>query len=336
MKVEEAGELELIKKIACKFRRHYPPVILGAGDDDCAVLECNGCLTGKCLVMTTDGMRASTHFPKGMTPFQMGWSVVAANLSDVAAMGARPLAFTVAMGIPPDAEVSLVEEIAEGIERCASQFDVFVVGGDVGRSDELTLVGTCVGFVERRKLIKRSGANVGDAVCVTGHLGNAALGLELLRGNVKPRLSRSAEEVAKKALLKPMPRVKEGIALAETGVVTSMMDVSDGLAKSLHELSMSSGVGFEIYPEKIPVPKELRNALGEKALELALYYGGDYELLFTARRDGLDVLKKVEKETGTKISVIGEVKRLDEGIYMKDDKREKIELKGYLHFGATP
>ncbi|MHC1579358.1 MAG: thiamine-phosphate kinase, partial [Candidatus Alkanophagales archaeon] len=126
----------------------------------------------------------------------------------------------------------------------------------------------------------------------------------------------------------------EGVALAETGVVTSMMDVSDGLAKSLHELSMSSGVGFEIHPERIPVPKELREALGERALELALYHGGDYELLFTVRRDGLDALKRVERETGTRISVIGEVKRLDEGIYMRDGRREKIELRGYLHFGA--
>ena len=335
MKVEEVGELELIKKIARKFRRRYPPVVLGAGDDDCAVLEC-GELLRKYLVVTTDGMRASTHFPEGMTPFQMGWSVVAANLSDIAAMGARPFAFTVAMGIPPNTESSFVEEIAGGMESCAERFDVFVVGGDVVRSDELTLVGTCLGVVDKRKLVKRSGASVDDLVCVTGNLGNAALGLELLKGIVMSSLPQSVEKVAKKALLEPVPRVKEGIALAETGVVTSMMDVSDGLAKSLHELSRSSSVGFEIHAERIPVLKELREVLGEKALELALYCGGDYELLFTVRRDGMDALKEVGKAIGTKISVIGKVKRLNEGIYIRNGRREEIKLRGYLHFGATP
>ena len=337
MKLEELGERRLIERIVKKFRGAQHAVIVGAGDDDCAVIDIDSAKNGyRYLVVTTDTLQESTHFPPGISPFQMGWSTVAVNLSDIAAMGAQPFAFTIAMGIPAQTSTSFMDELAAGIEACASSYNTVVVGGDVTRSNELILTGTCLGFTDNP--IKRSGANVGDLLCVTGSLGNAALALKIIKNGLK--VPKNVEEIAKKALFQPQPRVSEGIIIANSGVVTSMIDISDGLALSVAEIAKSRNVGAELYEESLPVLSEgIRDdeslKLSKRELrELALYYGGDYELLFTLDRSALEndeLMNKLSREVN--MSIIGKTVSQKEGIYFNDGKeKEPIELKGYQHF----
>lgn len=327
MKIEQLGEIGLIERIAAKFVVSREDIAVGAGEDDCAVIEiAKTCY--KYLVVTTDTLQESTHMPKGISPFQIGWSAVAVNLSDIAAMGAHPSAFIVAMGIPPGTDTAFLDAIVEGIEDCASSYNTAVVGGDITRSKELILTGTCLGFADSP--VRRSGAKVGDLVCVTGTLGNAALGLIIIEEGLN--VPKNVEDLAKKALFQPVPRINEGIRLA--GIATSMLDISDGLALSLAALAKSSNVGFELHEEKVPVlNEEIRTALPDVNLrDLAFFYGGDYELLFTVDA------KVLEREIAgprraVNISVIGNVVSPEEGIYFKiGEEREKIDIKGYQHF----
>ncbi len=339
MKIEELGEIGLIERIVKKFHVRKQIVTVGAGEDDCAVIEVEKAKEGyKFLVVTTDTLQESTHFPTGISPFQIGWSAVAVNLSDIAAMGAHPFAFTIAMGAPAQTETSFVDDLVAGIENCASSYNTAVVGGDITRSKELILTGTCFGFADNP--VRRDGAKVGDLICVTGSLGNAALALRAIKGELKTKVPRSVEEVAKKTLFLPVPRINEGILIANSGVVTSMIDISDGLAISLAEIAKSSNVGAEIYEDNVPVLSEEIRSEGGLDLskpelgELAFYYGGDYELLFTIDARTLEneeLMKRMKREV--KMSIIGKVVPPEEGIYFKKgEEKEIIEMKGYQHF----
>ena len=329
MKIEQLGEIGLIERITKKFRVNTESIAVGAGEDDCAVIELARA-DYKYLVATTDMLQESTHLPVGISPFQIGWSAVAVNLSDIAAMGARPYAFTIAMGIPAHTEIAFVDAMVEGIADCASAYDTAVVGGDIAKSKELILTGTCFGFADEP--VRRAGAKVGDLVCVTGSVGNAALGLKITKEGLT--VPKNVEETAKKALFQPVPRIPEGITLADSGLVTAMLDISDGLALSLAELARSSKVGFEIYEAKVPVlSEEIRAAVCDVDLrELAFFYGGDYELLFTVDAGVLaDEFTKSQKKVG--ISVIGVVVPPEEGICFKTGQgKEQLKIKGYQHF----
>jgi thiamine-monophosphate kinase len=337
MKLEELGERGLIERITQKFRVDNRIVTAGAGEDDCAVLDLDRAKNGyRYLVVTTDSLQESTHFPPGITPFQMGWSAVAVNLSDIAAMGAQPFVFVIAMGVPTQTEASFMDELTAGIEACASTYHTAVVGGDITRSRELILTGTCLGFANNP--VRRSGANVGDLLCVTGSLGNAALALKVITNelNVPKRI----EEEAKKALFQPQPRINEGIIIANSGVATAMIDISDGLALSIAEIAKSSNVGAELYEDSVPVLSEvirrdesLKLSQSERR-GLARYYGGDYELLFTidSHASGNEALmQRLKKEVN--MSIIGTIVPAEEEIYFKkDEEKEKMELTGYQHF----
>jgi thiamine-monophosphate kinase len=337
VKIEELGEIGLIERITKKFRVDKQLITVGAGEDDCAVIDIDKTKGGyRYLLVTTDTLQKSTHFPPGITPFQMGWSAVAVNLSDIAAMGARPFAFTIAMGIPAQTETSFIDELTAGIEECASTYNTAVVGGDITRSNELILTGMCLGFANNP--VMRAGAKVGDLLCVTGSLGNAALAVKAIKNELK--VPKRIEEKAKKALFLPQPRIKEGIVIANSGVATAMIDISDGLALSVAKIAKSSNVGAELYEDNVPVlSKELREDKGlniskRERRGLALYYGGDYDLLFTIDSQVLEnekLMQRLRKEV--KMSIIGKVVQSEEDIYFKkDEEKEMIEMKGYQHF----
>ena len=337
MKLEELGERGLIARIVRSFQVDPALVPEGAGEDDCAVIDLASVKNGyRYLLVTTDTLQESTHFPRGMTPFQKGWSAVAVNLSDIAAMGGSPFAFLIALGIPAETEASFIDDLVAGIEACASTFQTAVVGGDITRSTELILTGTCLGLTSNP--LKRSGARVGDVVCVTGSLGNAALALKLL--NDELHVSEQLEAVAKAALFQPQPRIREGFTIAHSGVATSMIDISDGLALSIAEIAKGSSVGVELFEETIPVlSEELRydeqlKLSPQERTELALYYGGDYELLFTLDRRVLEdaaMMSKLKQEVH--MSVIGTIVPPEEGISLRTGEgKERLELRGYQHF----
>ena len=337
MNLEELGERGVIDRITRKFTVNKALIPVGAGEDDCAVIDLEKVRGGhRFLVVTTDTLLESRHLPAGITPFQMGWSAVAVNLSDIAAMGAHPFAITIALGLPGGTDLAFVDELTEGIEACAAAYETAVVGGDMTRSTELMLTGTCFGFATNP--VRRAGAKVGDLICVTGSLGNAALALKAITGEIA--LPEHAAELVKRALLQPQPRIQEGIAIAHSGVATAMMDISDGLALSLADIAQRSRVGVEVYEEAVPILSEELRAEGDLKLsalelrELAFYCGGDYELLVTIdpqAGDDAAVLRTLRN--AVKLTVIGKVVPAERGLSIRrGSESEQLEIRGYQHF----
>ncbi len=319
MKAGELNERALIARISKLLAKSGNNVIVGAGEDDCAVLDTGG---EDYLLITTDMLHRKTDFPPRMSGWQIGWMSVAVNLSDLASKGAKPIGVLMAMGIPPNTELGFIEEIARGMDDCAGRYGTQIIGGDTDSHDELTMAGTALGLVKKELLIRRSGAMEGDLVCVTGNLGTAGAALFTLDKKIS-----TGEEILK-ALFEPVPRINEGMALAESRAITSMMDISDGLALSLHDLSKASGVGFKIYEKKLPVLPGVRRLLkGEELLEAVVYTGGDFELLFTVAPDNIEMVRKA-----CPLTVIGEV--IEEGVFIeRASGLEGLKAKGYEHFG---
>ncbi len=320
MKVRELTERALIARIAKLLPKPKNNVVVGAGVDDCAVLDTGG---EDYLLITTDMLHRKTDFPSQMSGWQIGWMSVAVNLSDLASKGAKPLGVLMAMGIPPDSELGFIEEIVKGMAECAEKFGTQIIGGDTDSHDELTMAGTALGLVNKEQLIRRSGAKEGDLVCVTGHLGTAGAALFALSKEIPV----SGEIL--KALFEPVPRINEGMALAESRAVTSMMDISDGLALSLYDIGKASRVGFKIYEDRLPVLPEVTALLdGDELLQAVVYTGGDFELLFTVAPDKLGIV-----ESACPLTVIGEV--INENILIqRANGLEELKSKGYEHFGT--
>ncbi len=317
MKIKQIGERALIRRIA-GLLSGGGNIVVGAGEDDCAVLDTGG---EDYLLVTTDMLHRKTDFPPQMTGRQIGWMSVAVNLSDLASKGARPSGIVMAMGIPPDTEVEFIEEIVKGMDGCASKYGTQIIGGDTDAHDELTMVGTALGMVKKEQLIRRSGAKPGDLVCVTGHLGTAGAALIALE------TKKTVSDAIMNALFEPLPGIYEGMALAASLSVTSMMDISDGLALSLHDMSRAGGVGFSIFENRLPVLPDVKSLLkGEELLEVEVFAGGDFGLLFTVSQEKLDRAREA-----CPLTVIGEV--IEKGVFIeRAGGREELKARGYEHF----
>lgn len=265
------------------------------------------------LILTVDMLHRRADFPEGATPYAIGWRSAAVSLSDLAAMGALPLAVMVAYGAPRFGRAEL-EETVRGVWDCCRRCDADYLGGDLDRHEELTVVSAALG--EAARPVTRKGAQAGEVVGVTGALGRTAAALRLFeRGRL--------EEA--NALFRFPPRVREGLALAP--FVTAMMDVSDGLARSLHQLAEASGVGFSIVYEEIPFTEELRPVCRdeEELLEAALYTGEDFELVFALPERHL-----AQAQAVCAFRVIGEV--TSKGVVLRRAGRtHPLEDRGYEH-----
>ncbi|MDD3021934.1 MAG: thiamine-phosphate kinase [Alphaproteobacteria bacterium] len=285
--------------------------------DDCAILD----LGDKYLVWTTDMLHRETDFPQVATPWQMGWMTSAVNLSDLAAMGAKPFGMLVAAGIPPDSEVDFVVDMFSGMRDCTRKYGTQFLGGDVDSHHELTLSATALGWVEKDLILRRRGAQLGDLLCTTGYLGSAGAGLKrVLEGD-------DCKSPLVRKLLEPEPCLNEGNALAKTKSITSMMDNSDGLALSLFDLSRASGVGFLVQEDKIPIDPLVRELADSRDdwMELAFHSGGDFGLIFTLKPDMLDLAKNA-----CQFEVIGRV--ISNGIWAESmGAKRPIEPRGYEH-----
>ncbi|MDD1660491.1 MAG: thiamine-phosphate kinase [Methanomicrobiales archaeon] len=264
--------------------------------DDCAVLPCGDLL----LVVTTDMVHEATDFPAGMTEWQKGWMAAAVTVSDIAAMGASPVALLIAVGLDrPDR----FRPLMEGAAACGRRYGAAIVGGDIDRHRELTVVTTGLGTVDPGRIVRRRGSRPGDLVGITGVPGRAQAALE-------------GYPPFRKHLLEPQPRVEEGIALGKAGA-TAMMDMSDGLALSLHDLQAVNDCGFAITSELLPLPRGVPEA---QARSFALFGGGDYELLFTIPEARLPV-------PGVDARIIGRVVR-ERGVLLDG---EPLPARGYAH-----
>jgi thiamine-monophosphate kinase len=287
-------EFNLIDRIARATARRAG-VTLGIGDD-AAVLDGD-----PPVVVTQDLLVQDVHFRLRATSFRdLGHKALAVNLSDLAAMGARPVAALVGLGLPDDPAITAdsVLELYAGMEDLAAAHEMTIAGGDVTRAPVLTLAVVAIGHaVAGVAPVRRSGAAVGDVLCVTGALGAAAAGLLLVED---PSLAASVKqaESLREALRRPMPRVAAGQALAAGGA-TAMLDCSDGLALDASRIAVASGVCIELQLERVPVAPGVASVaatVGRAADELAATGGEDYELIVTlppgtvdARRTSLDV-----------------------------------------------
>jgi thiamine-monophosphate kinase len=264
-------EFELIRRYFARDAQ-ASDVIVGIGDDG-AVLEL---APGIQQVQVIDTMVEGVHFPSDMAAADVGYRVVAVNLSDIAAMGAKPRWMTLALTLA-DQDESWVDQFAAGLFDAAREYDVELVGGDTTSGKVIVATVHMTGVVEEGAALLRSGANVGDTVFVTGTVGDAAAGLALLRDGER-------EEYLQRRFLRPRARVAKGRELI--GQASAAIDLSDGLVGDLRKLLDASGVGADIDIECIPTSETLRQRFtAEEALEFALTGGDDYELLFTGPAD---------------------------------------------------
>jgi thiamine-monophosphate kinase len=284
-------------------------VSLGIGDD--AALVRPG--RGREIVLTCDWFLEGTHFLRDKHPADsVGWKCLARAVSDVAAMGGVPRCFLLSLALPKDlAAGAWLGEFLGGLRRGASRFGCELAGGDTTERCEVLIHVTVIGEVLRGRAVRRAGARVGDVIYVSGQLGEAELGLRLLRSGKRLNDARLRKH------LYPEPPVELGRWLSERRLATAMMDLSDGLSTDLGRLCGASGVGARVEGERLPVIHGSRDAL-----ELALHGGDDYELLFTVAKR--DVRRVPRAMGGVKITAIGEITRGREVMVVDESGRRQL------------
>lgn len=328
MELRKVGEFGLIDLIRRKVYTKDKRVVLNIGDD-AAVLKSS---PGKLLIFTTDTMMEKVHFDLRYCSFKdVGWKSMAANLSDIAAMGGTPLAGLVSLGIPKRIKVEQVLELYSGMKILSSKFSCPIVGGDIFSSPQGMVVTISVlGEIDRNLFKTRGGARVGDLIYVTGDLGEVETGLRVLR-----KSNAKKNSITKKHLT-PYPRVSESRLLVRNLKITAMIDVSDGLSSDLHHICKESNRGALIYAERIPVSQRITKvckSLNLSPLNLALSSGEEYELLFTLSPGNERKLKRVTKGR-YKVTLIGEIRNKKEGVKILDldGKIRNLKKTGYTHF----
>ncbi|HNR24226.1 MAG TPA: thiamine-phosphate kinase [Candidatus Bipolaricaulis anaerobius] len=340
MRIADVGEFPLIARLARIVASAQADVVVGIGDD-AAALDLGG---DRLVLFTVDSQVEGSHFVfDRIPPHLLGRRLLAVNASDIAAMGGRPTHALVSLVLPPDLALAWVEELYAGLEEEAERFGVAVVGGNVARSPGgIVLDLALVGGVPRAHLLTRAGARPGDLVLVTGALGEAAAGL-IVSGRADLPVPAAEGEALVARHLVPTPRVREGRLIAASGLATAMTDLSDGLGSDVGHLCDRSRVGVRIHAEKLPVPPAVARVAelaGEPPWDLALFHGEDFELVFTCPPDAVRVLsERVSVETGTPVSVVGEVLPAPAGRWLVLPTGEEIPLapRGFRHFsGPAP
>lgn len=302
LKVSDIGEKELVRYIIANSRQITP--------DDTAITE----FDSTNLISTCDMLIQSRHFPKNMSHFDMGFKAVTVNVSDLAAMGAEPFGFLLAIAIPKDLELDNFKEIIDGVLKACDYYGIPLIGGDTNEASEIIISGTALGLTDNP--LMKDTYNIGDLLAVTGDIGLAALGFEL----------DDLDNLYVKKALKPKARINEGLILRD--YATSATDITDGIASELYEIK-KDGFGFMIHEELLDISdeyKDLAGQLGLDYLDLILHVGEDFELLFTISKKNLEKLTIDYK-------VIGEVTDSDVvELTLENGFVEEIKNKGYEHY----
>jgi len=317
MDLKHIGEFGLIARI--KAGEALPDGVTGIGDD-CAVLPQ---ADGRSTLVSTDMLMEGTHFLlPDAKPYDLGWKSAAVNLSDIAAMGGRPVGTFLAFALPQGLDSEWTDEFLRGYREISALCGAPLLGGDTTSSpDRLCICVTVLGECPSGRELRRDGARIGDLVCVTGPLGDSAAGLELIKCGDKDLGDDELALVDRH--YRPMPRVAEGLALASSDGVHAMMDISDGIGSDLGHILDASGVGAEIDVKAIPISDELRRTAASRGWDahaLATDGGEDYELLFT-------VAPEAEKSLTVPHSVIGRITKGSEAVWSDGSVHE-----GFKHF----
>jgi thiamine-monophosphate kinase len=320
-KLSDIGERNAVDLLRAIFDRGHP---IGLGHD-VGVVEGGE----DYVVVTTDAVNPRTHIPPGATPQQFGWYLVAVNLSDIAAAGARPIGFVAALSLPLDTDVEYLRGLALGMEECAKEFGIAVLGGDTKEADVMSLAGTALGRVRKDKILLRTGARPGDAIVVTGDLGRAGLAYQQLTNPMQ-------RADALRSLMRPYPRILEGQGFSDSGLVTSSMDLSDGLGLSLGQMAAMTKLSYVVEWDSLPAYRDLDHLAEPQKKELVLYSGGDYELLATVKPESVDQLRSLVAAKGrnraARLSVIGRVEKGGGNLLITKGGREPLLMKGWEHF----
>lgn len=335
--IASIGEFGLIEKLAREVKHYHPETVKGIGDD-AAVME----LGDQFLLTSTDMLIEGIHFDLAYMPLaHLGYKAISVNVSDIAAMNGTPKQVTVSIGLSNRFSVEAVEELYIGIHKACEDFKVDLVGGDTTTSPHGLIISVGInGLVDKDKISYRNGAKKGDILCVTGDLGGAYIGLQVLArekqeflGNpeMQPKLDSYQYVVGRQ--LRPKARMDIIHELADLKVVpTSMIDVSDGLASEVFHLCKKSGLGVVVYEDKLPIDKETYETAAEFSIDpntCALNGGEDYELLFTIPQMGYEKIKN-----HADIHTIGYMQEAEKGKVMVTRSQNTIELKaqGWVHF----
>jgi thiamine-monophosphate kinase len=304
------NEFELINRY---FRRTAaaPGVVVGIGDDG-AVLAPDAT---KQQIQVIDTLVEGVHFPPQMNAADIAYRAVAVNLSDIAAMGAEPRWMTLALTLS-SADDEWLESFARGLFEAADEHQVSLIGGDTTSGQAVVVTVAISGEVEPGRALLRSAARAGDSIYVTGTVGDAAAGLQLLQRG-------ESDDFLSSRFLRPTPRIAIGRALV--GVATAAIDVSDGLAGDLQKLLLASGVGAEIEIATLPLSDALRARFDrEQQLQFALQGGDDYELCFTSSDPAVDRIAGVTR--------IGHVTAGTELVFHHHGDVVEVDASGYRHF----
>ena len=368
IKVSEIGEKGLIERIieksrtcsSCGFDIHtdFSNFATSIGDDS-ALTNVN-MDDNSYLVTSTDMLIQSSHFPKGMTYFQMGYKSVVVNVSDLASMGAENIGFLLNIAIPKDMLLDDFDDLICGVIRACDNYNIPLIGGDTNEANEIIISGTAIGQVDKDKALMKYGFEKGDMVCISDELGYAALGFELLSLKEKdPNLYQEKIDEIKEIdstiidlallkALKPEAKYDEGHILREHNTANnriSATDITDGLASEFYEIlnsdkkyiklndsisSNSYSKGIRIYEEKLPVEdefKEIADILGLNYLDLFLHVGEDFEFLFTINKELEDQLSREMH-----YYAIGEITDNNTvEILLSNGQIQKISSRGYQH-----
>jgi thiamine-monophosphate kinase len=332
--VSDIGEFGLIERIRARKTIQDEDLVVGIGDD-CAVLRRGPVLE----VLTTDCLVEGTHFESGWLSMKdVGWKVMAVNVSDVAAIGGIPRHALVTLFLPDAFEIKQVDDIYEGMEECGEVTGVNIVGGDIVRTRgpfaiSVTLSGVC----ERDQLVLRSGARQGDLVVVTGTLGDASVGMRLMHEGWGSEYTTAAECVSR--YQHPAPRLTEARTIIQNLQPSAMIDISDGLLSDLWHIMDASGVGAVLDAESIPIGRCVLDYFQgdrEEALSEAMGGGEDYELLFTISNRYEDQLADVARGLGIGLTPIGRITAKGTGVRLAGDGAEReLGRSGFDHFGPV-
>ena len=329
--ISKYGEFGLIRHLTEKIKLQNPSSVKGVGDD-AAVLD----YKDKQVLVTTDLLLEGVHFDLIYTPLKhLGYKAAVVNFSDIYAMNGRPKQITVSLGVSKRFTVENLEDIYAGITLACENYGVDLVGGDTSASlTGLIISITCIGEAEKDKIVYRDGAGENDLICVSGNLGSAYMGLQLLereklvfegqQENVQPDFS--GKEYILQRQLKPEARKDIIERLAEKGIQpTAMMDISDGLSSELIHICSQSNVGCRVYEDKIPINMQaavMAEELNMNIVTAALNGGEDYELLFTCKLEDYEKIITLED-----VGIVGHITKPELGMNLTGRNGEEIPLK---------
>lgn len=329
--ISTLGEFGLIKHLTKEIKPQQTSTRKGIGDD-CAVLQYK---QDQCVLMTSDMLLEGIHFNLEYVPLKhLGYKAAVVNFSDIYAMNGTPTQITVNLGVSKRFSVEDLEELYSGIRLACERYGVDIVGGDTCSSmTGLTISITCLGVAKPDEIVYRNGAKQNDLICVTGNLGTAYMGLQLLererlvvQGNDKATPDFQGKEYLLERQLKPEARRDIIEKLREAGIhPTAMMDISDGLSSELLHICGQSGVGCAIYEDKLPIDYQavvLAEEMNLNIVTCALNGGEDYELLFTCSLNDYEKLVPIDD-----IYLIGHITKQEQGTLLVGRNGEELPLK---------